>query len=105
MEIRSPIVQALRSEERRVGKAGRSLCDWSSDVCSSDLTGDVAGLEAGVYHFDPLGFQLSRIRKGDYRTELAAVSDESIALAPATIAFTSMAWKNAWKYEARSYRH
>src|SRR5438132_992050 len=28
---------ATRSEERRVGKEGRSLCDWSSDVCSSDL--------------------------------------------------------------------
>src|SRR5438034_687368 len=26
-----------RSEERRVGKECRSLCDWSSDVCSSDL--------------------------------------------------------------------
>ena len=69
------------------------------------VAGDVAGLEAGVYHFDPLGFQLSRIRKGDYRAELAAASNDSIALAPATIAFTSLAWKNAWKYEARSYRH
>src|SRR5436190_259483 len=28
----------LRSEERRVGKECRSLCDWSSDVCSSDLS-------------------------------------------------------------------
>src|SRR5947207_2415404 len=28
----------MRSEERRVGKECRSLCDWSSDVCSSDLT-------------------------------------------------------------------
>src|SRR5438034_432258 len=26
-----------RSEERRVGKECRSLWDWSSDVCSSDL--------------------------------------------------------------------
>src|SRR5882672_8420835 len=26
-----------RSEERRAGKECRSLCDWSSDVCSSDL--------------------------------------------------------------------
>jgi len=26
-----------RSEERRVGKECRSECDWSSDVCSSDL--------------------------------------------------------------------
>src|SRR5882672_256063 len=30
---------AERSEERRVGKECRSLCDWSSDVCSSDLGG------------------------------------------------------------------
>src|SRR5476649_2080073 len=29
--------KARRSEERRVGKECRSLCDWSSDVCSSDL--------------------------------------------------------------------
>src|SRR5260221_526935 len=29
--------QRIRSEERRVGKECRSLCDWSSDVCSSDL--------------------------------------------------------------------
>jgi SagB-type dehydrogenase family enzyme len=69
------------------------------------VTGDIVGLEAGVYHFDPLGFQLSRMRRGDYRAELAIVSNDSIALAPATIAFTSLAWKNAWKYEARSYRH
>src|SRR5215211_6366825 len=29
--------QVNRSEERRVGKECRSLCDWSSDVCSTDL--------------------------------------------------------------------
>src|SRR5579875_3644282 len=32
---------AARSEERRVGKECRSLCDWSSDVCSSDLNHEV----------------------------------------------------------------
>src|SRR5260221_248641 len=32
-----------RSEERRVGKECRSRCDWSSDVCSSDLTDDLTG--------------------------------------------------------------
>src|SRR5476649_2552623 len=31
-------VARQRSEERRVGKECRSLCDWSSDVCSSDLS-------------------------------------------------------------------
>src|SRR5476649_1178928 len=34
---------AERSEERRVGKECRSLCDWSSDVCSSDLGNDGFG--------------------------------------------------------------
>src|SRR4030095_3401049 len=28
----------VRSGERRGGGEGRSLCDWSSDVCSSDLS-------------------------------------------------------------------
>src|SRR5882672_7827896 len=35
----------MRSEERRVGKECRSRCDWSSDVCSSDL--DCRGLVDG----------------------------------------------------------
>src|SRR5476649_353008 len=33
------VIVSHRSEERRVGKECRSLCDWSSDVCSSDLAG------------------------------------------------------------------
>src|SRR5882672_6351322 len=38
-----------RSEERRVGKECRSLCDWSSDVCSSDLGArPVARCRAGL---------------------------------------------------------
>src|ERR1044072_6730236 len=35
-----------RSEERRGGEEGRYQCDWSSDVCSSDL-GDGASLPGG----------------------------------------------------------
>src|SRR5882672_6191862 len=45
-----------RSEERRVGKECRSRCDWSSDVCSSDLSlsdllvfGRRAGLSAAQH--------------------------------------------------------
>src|ERR1044072_6871462 len=38
----SPTAKAWsrRSEERRVGKECRYRCDWSSDVCSSDLPCD-----------------------------------------------------------------
>src|SRR5438034_537456 len=36
-----------RSEERRVGKEGRSLCDWSSNVCSSDLASSRSATTCG----------------------------------------------------------
>lgn len=66
-----------------------------------------SGLEAGVYHFDPLKFALNGLRIGDYRGTLSLLGgeDESIRSAPFTIIFTSLAWRNAWKYEARSFRH
>ena len=68
---------------------------------------DLADLKAGVYHFDPADFRLTQIRTGDYRSELAAAAgdNKSIITSPITIIFTSIAWRNAWKYQARSYRH
>src|SRR5438874_182781 len=36
-KIWTSLRETSRSEERRVGKERRSLRDWSSDVCSSDL--------------------------------------------------------------------
>ena len=68
---------------------------------------DLADLKAGVYHFDPADFRFTQIRTGDYRSELAAAAGDnhSIITSPITIIFTSIAWRNAWKYQARSYRH
>lgn len=68
---------------------------------------DLPGLKAGVYHFSPADFSLAKLRSGDYRTDLAdlAGDDSDIARSPFTIAFTSIAWRNSWKYQARSYRH
>ncbi len=68
---------------------------------------DMPGLRAGVYHFGPGDFALTEIRGGDYRLELSleAGGSKTIASSPLTIAFTSLAWRNAWKYQARSYRH
>jgi SagB-type dehydrogenase family enzyme len=68
---------------------------------------DLADLKAGVYHFGPADFRLTQIRAGDYRSELAAAAgdNQSIITSPVTIIFTSIAWRNAWKYQARSYRH
>ena len=63
-------------------------------------------LVAGVYHFSPADFSLRQIRKGGYKRYLAdTANNQDIARAPFTIIFTSFAWRNAWKYQARSYRH
>ncbi len=68
---------------------------------------DISGLDAGVYHFCPGDFSLIRLRSGDFRTKLAAMAggNPNVLSAPVTVAFTSLAWRNAWKYRARSYRH
>src|SRR5919112_2653822 len=63
-------------------------------------------LMSGVYHFSPGDFSLIQIRKGSYKRYLAdTANNQDIARAPITIIFTSFAWRNAWKYQARSYRH
>ena len=68
---------------------------------------DLPGLKAGVYHFGPANFALVQLRSGDYRGELSSIAGDNadIISAPLTFVFTSLAWRNAWKYEARSYRH
>lgn len=67
------------------------------------INSNIPSLNAGVYHFNPLDFSLVHLRQGDYRSQLS--QSPYPGSSPATIAFTSLAWRNAWKYEARSYRH
>src|SRR5579875_3929033 len=57
-----------RSEERRVGKECRSRCDWSSDVCSSDLNAathwDRGGADDALIHdAEAAHYQAVRIAK------------------------------------------
>jgi SagB-type dehydrogenase family enzyme len=68
---------------------------------------DLPGLEAGVYHFGPQDFVLRRLRTGDCRGVLVRASGEepSIASAPCIVVCASTFWRNAWKYQARAYRH
>src|SRR6266852_3783062 len=65
----------------------------------------IPGLEAGMYHFNPEQFSLAKLRDGDYRSALNDAGSPDSLSASFTLAFTSLAWRNAWKYEARSYRH
>jgi SagB-type dehydrogenase family enzyme len=71
------------------------------------VCGDLPELPAGVYHFEPRSFTLRRVRAGDHRGVLAQASGQEPAVihAPVTAVCTSTYWRNAWKYQARTYRH
>lgn len=71
------------------------------------VCGELAGLETGVYHFSPAEFALRRLRSSDYRGVLgeATGGEPAILHAPVTIVSTCTYWRNAWKYQARTYRH
>src|SRR5580658_7918760 len=71
------------------------------------VTGDLPGVDAGVYHFNPADVSLRLLRKGDFRGNLAQATamESAVAHAPACIICTGTYWRNAWKYQARTYRH
>jgi SagB-type dehydrogenase family enzyme len=71
------------------------------------VCGDLPELEAGVYHFSPHDLSLRRLRRGDYRGVIARATarEPSVTSAPVTIICTGTYWRNAWKYQARAYRH
>ena len=71
------------------------------------VCGDIDGLEAGVYHFNPGDFALRRLREGDLRGVLARASgsEPSVVSAPVTLVFTSISWRSTWKYRDRAYRY
>jgi SagB-type dehydrogenase family enzyme len=71
------------------------------------VCGDLPELPAGVYHFGPHDFALRCLRAGDYRSVLVHASghEPTVAHASMTMVCTSTYWRNAWKYQARTYRH
>ena len=70
------------------------------------VCGDLDGLDAGVYHYDPSTHSLDVLREGDFRGVLAEASaDDRVEDAPVTFVATSTWWQNAWKYRERTFRH
>lgn len=69
--------------------------------------GPLPGLEAGLYHYAVGEFGLRRLRTGDFRRVLleASADEPSMAHAPVIVICTATYWRNAWKYQARTYRH
>ena len=71
------------------------------------VCGDLPGLPAGVYQYGAQDNALRQVRSGDYRGALvsATAGHEAVASAPVSIVYTSVFWRNAWKYQSRAYRH
>ena len=70
-------------------------------------TRELPQLEQGIYHFGVADFSLTKIRSDPKLHSISkAVGDsESVLSSQAIFFFTSIAWRNSWKYEERSYRH
>jgi SagB-type dehydrogenase family enzyme len=71
------------------------------------MCGELEGLPAGVYHFNPGDFALRKLRDGDLRGVLthAADGEPQLSSAPLTLIFTSISWRSTWKYRDRAYRY
>jgi SagB-type dehydrogenase family enzyme len=69
--------------------------------------GELKGLSAGVYHFNPDKFSLTRLRVGDFRSLLVAACgvERQVQHAPLVLIFSAITFRSAWKYRERSYRH
>src|SRR5205085_9403908 len=71
------------------------------------VCGELDGLPAGVYHYSAHDNALRYLRRGDFRQVLvdACGAEQAVSQAPVLLALTSTWWRNAWKYQARAYRH
>ena len=68
---------------------------------------DLPDLAAGLYHYAAHDHTLRLLRPGDHRAHLVEATghEPAIAAAPVVIALTSTFWRNAWRYQERTYRH
>jgi SagB-type dehydrogenase family enzyme len=56
------------------------------------VTGDLPGVEAGVYHYEPVEHGLVRLRGAPADT-------------PPALVITGVPWRTTWKYRERGFRH
>ena len=101
--IRKSVVPSVGEVHYRAAASAGALYPIETYV----VCGDIPGLEAGVYHFSPADFSLRQLRRGDYRGHLsrAAGGEGDVASTLATLVYSAIFWRSAWKYRARGYRY
>jgi SagB-type dehydrogenase family enzyme len=70
------------------------------------MTGVMAGLDAGLYHFAPDVYGLEELSEGDCRPAVSdAVAVPEVEASPLVLVVTGIPWRTAWKYGERGLRH
>ena len=66
--------------------------------------GDLDGLSAGIYYYNPIENTLFWIREGDYRSAVNEASPDG-SPADAHLIVTAIPYRSGWKYRQRAYRY
>jgi SagB-type dehydrogenase family enzyme len=64
---------------------------------------ELAGLESGVYHYDPLGHALER--RAHLPADLALRMETHFGGSGFLVALSTIFWRESWKYGERAYRY
>jgi len=115
LNILSRILYFSNGVTKTIHYPGLGSMEFRAAACTGALyhieiyvvCGDITGLSAGVYHFDPKDMNLKQLRKGDYRQVLISASgnDVNVKHAPVILVYTDIFTRNSVKYQTREYRH
>ena len=101
LDVTYAVHRTPRGDRRGVPSAGALYPLEIYAVCVG-----VAGVPAGIHHYDPFAHRLELLRAGDHRDELArALPDpEPLEVTAVALVVTGVYWRSRFKYGQRGYR-
>jgi len=106
----SDLSQLLWASQGISGSGGRRTAPSAGALFPLDvyiIAGNVTGLSAGIYSYDPHKHELTRVAEGDARAEMskAALGQSSIKSAPAVLVLSAVYERTTVKYGERGIRY
>jgi SagB-type dehydrogenase family enzyme len=106
----SDLSQLLWASQGISGSGGRRTAPSAGALFPLNvyiIAGNVTGLSAGIYSYDPHKHELTRVAEGDARAEMskAALGQSSIKSAPAVLVLSAVYERTTVKYGERGIRY